>query len=452
MIFRIYAIRDCYITNDYRDDGVRGTGSNVGFAEELAVFKRAGISGTIGDRATGSLGRSLISFDLTQLGELTASGLFPSGRTQYRLRLNHKTSYETLPFGYDICVQRVSSSWDEGRGMDVELGDAGVANWVMRTSLLPWSTAGGDLLGAPSASVHLDSGYEDIDLDVTPLVETWLSGTAPNNGLMLRMDDAIESNSNYTDFYTKKFYSRQSDYVDRRPYLEVRANDFIGDDRSNMRWDRTGSLFLYNIIDGALTDLATLPVVRISDASGTLAAMTGSRVSVGVYSASLALPSASYSGSVFHDGWSSAGRSLLTGTFTFVETQVTNTISDPRQLIAVVRDLRDEYSEEEFITVPVMFKRRPTTLAVLSTASLTPRPHIVESCYYAIENDATRERVIPFGTGSLQHTRLSYDGEGNYFRMHMSCLHAGNVYRILLLVDESGRRTIIDPGARFKVI
>jgi hypothetical protein len=450
VIFRIYPIRDTFITNDIRSN-VRKTGSNLGQSEELVVFKKAAISGVFGTYATASLARTLVQFDFSAFSALTASGQFPTASLSYHLRLNHKTSAESLPYSYNMLISPVSSSWDEGRGMDVELGDAGVANWIKRTQQSFWTQEGGDFLLAPSCSVHFDTGYEDIDVDVTALVGAWLTGGLANNGLGIRMSGAIESNSDFTDYFTKKFYSRQSDFADRRPYIEARSRDFRTDDRKNMQWARTGSLFLYNVIGGVLQDLTGQVVMSIADASGVLAHVTASRMVEGVYSASFALPTGSYSGSLFYDRWRAGAVTLTTGSFVFNPSAVTNTLTQ-FPLVASMRNLQVEYLPEDVVDFEVFFRRKPHTSQVLSTASFGVPPYIVETAFYAIENDATRERVVPFGTGSQQHTRLSYGGNGNSFRFHMSSLHSGNVYRIVLLVDEQGRRQIIDPGFRFKVV
>lgn len=451
MIFRIYPVRDTFITNDLGSDSVRRTGSNVGFSEELVVFKKAAVSGVQGNLATASLARTLMQFDFAAFSALTASGDFPTGSMAYRLRLNHKTSAEPLPYSYDMLISPVSTSWDEGRGLDVGLDDRGAASWDKPTSTTFWTTPGGDFLLAPSASVHFDTGFEDIDVDVTDLVGAWLTGTLPNRGLAIRMSGAIESNDNFNDFFTKKFYSRQSDFADRRPYIEVRTNDFRGDDRRNMQWNRTGSLFLYNVVGGQFQDLVGQVVVSIADSSGVLTHVTASRTNVGIYSASFALATGTFSGSLFYDRWRAGAVALTTGTFVFNATELTNTLTQ-FPLTARIRNLQEEYLPEDVVDFEVFFRKKPHTLSVLSTASLGVPPFIVENAFYAVENDATRERVVPFGTGSLQHTRLSYGGNGNSFRLHMSTLHAGNVYRIVLLVDEQGRRQVIDPGFRFKVV
>lgn len=455
MIYRIYPSKDTWITNDLRDgSSVRFTGSNVGQSEELAVFKRPGISGTIGTLATASLGRALLQFDLSGYAALTASGDIPFAGTTFHLRLAHKTSWEPLPYGFNLEVVPLSSSWDEGRGHDVvDLGDKGAANWEKRTAQSYWNTSGGDLLASPTASIYFDTGEEDVDLDITEIVSGWISGTYPNNGLMVKMTADEESDSDFTDLYTKKFYSRHTSWNDRAPYIEVRVNDFRPDDRINMRWGRSGSLYLYNLVGGSFTDLETGDViVSIADASGVLVSSTASRGTVpGIYSASFALSTGSYSGSIFYDRWRINGRSLVTGSFTFLRNEPVTSLPQGA-VTARIRNMQVEYRPEDAPRFEVLFRRRPGVLPIRQTASLGPTVQVYEKAYYAVENDSTRERVIPFGTGSQQQTRLSYDANGNYFRMFMTNLHAGNVYRVILLVDENGRKEVIDSGFKFKVV
>ena len=453
MIFRIYPTKDTTITNDYlRFTRTRATGSNLGGSEELEVFKAAGVSGVIGDASSSSLGRVLMQFDLGLFSSLTASGIIPTSGSKYFLRMNHKSMWGPQPTSFDMLVRPISSSWDEGVGRDVVgLLDLGFANWVKPTSTSFWNSPGGDLLSSPTASFHFDTGFENLEADVTAIVSSWLSGSIPNNGISVSLTPQVESDSLYVDYCRKKFYSRQTDFLDRGPYIEVRSDDSLRDDRVNMQWSRTGSLWLYNIVGGQRADLAVGPIsVTIADRSGTLLSLTASHRQTGLYSVSFALPTGSYSGSVFTDSWGSGSFALMTGSFSFVDAGPVPGVSQ-LPLSARVRDLQDEYSVDDVVSFEVLFRRKSHSVPVLQTASLAAVPYIVERAYYAIENDATRERVIPFGTGS-DHTRLSYGQDGNSFQFFMSNLHRGNVYRILFLAFDQGRQQVIDQGIRFKVI
>ena len=454
MIFRIYPSKDTFISNAFGANlSARMTGANVGASEELTVFKQAGISGAIGPRASSSLARSLLQFDFGDLCLMTASGDIPSSGLTFHLKMNHKTSACTRPSSFDLVIRPISSSWDEGVGQDVALGDQGFANWDKRTSTSFWNIPGGDFVPSPSIPVHFDTGVEDLDVDVTSIVNSWLTGTMPNNGLSISMTSSIEADSLYVDYYQKKFYSRQTSYQDRAPYIEVRATDYLRDDRANMQWGRSGTLYLYNLIGGQFSDLpADRIAVSISDMSGVLLSLTASHgVLPGIYSASFAIPTGSYSGSIFFDSWGSGSFAFNTGSFVLSRTGVTQTVVQS-PITARIRNMRDEYMPDDVEVFEVFFRRRPHTLPVVQTASLGVTPQIIERAYYAIENDSTRERVIPFGTGSQEHTRLSYGASGNSFRLHMRNLHSGNVYRVLFMVMEAGRSQLIDAGLKFRVL
>ena len=62
------------------------------------------------------------------------------------------------------------------------------------------------------------------------------------------------------------------------------------------------------------------------------------------------------------------------------------------------------------------------------------------------------EIIIPFGTGSIETTRLSYDKNGNYFDFNMNSLAPRNVYRIVFLFDNNGQKQLIDEGFKFKLV
>ena len=160
MIFRIYPIKDTWISNDFLyPNHTRLTGGNVGASEELDVFKRAGFSGNVGDLGSSSLARSLLQFDFTQFTSLTASGDFLGSGVSFVLRMNHKTAACAQPTSFDLVVRPIASGWDEGNGKDITLRDKGYANWVKRTSTAYWGTPGGDFMSSPTSEMHFDTGF-----------------------------------------------------------------------------------------------------------------------------------------------------------------------------------------------------------------------------------------------------------------------------------------------------
>lgn len=453
MIHRIFPTKDTFITNVQRNR-VQQTGSNFGAAESLDLFKIAGVSGTIGVAGSSSISRILVQFDLSSIAALTASGEAPSSGIQYCLRLRHVTTAETLPSSFDVTVHPLSAEWDEGRGLDVETYlDRGYANWVKPRASTTW-TAGSSFSNVTTASVHFDDGLENLEADVTSIVNAWLVSGSVNNGFLIKLTGSVEDDANFSDAYIKRFYSRTTNFKDRKPYLEARWNDAARDDRSNFFWNQTGSLFLYNVVNGQPTNLSigqSALRVRVTDSSGTLLTLTGSFTGrTGIYSASFALPTGSYSGSLFYDLWGSGSFSFMTGTLSIARATALSSI-EPTRFVASMRNLKNEYEPAEQTTLRVTFREKTFVPTVVLTASDALASKVVFKSYYAIENDSTRERVIPFGTGSVETTRLSYDVNGNYFKLRLANLHAGNVYRVLLLIDNDGEQQLIDEGFKFKV-
>jgi hypothetical protein len=363
-----------------------------------------------------------------------------------------------LPYSYDVEVFPITTDWDEGRGVDVDtFSDKSYANWDLAKSNVYWTIPGGDYTGSYRSVQHFDQGDEDLYVDVTSMVNAWLTGGLSNYGLVVKMSSTLESGS--SDFYVKKFYSRDTSYAGREPYLEASWDDSIKDDRNNFVFDYTGSLFLYNRVRGQLTDISGIGTgdlyVTVSDSSGTITWVTASHSGrTGIYSASFALPTGSYSGSTFYDAWGSGSYSYFTGTFYPVDNFSGNSVVDlgGDQYFVSITNLQDRYESDEVVRLNAFVRARDYQPAVLLTASSSPVGEVITKAYYRVDNDRTNEVIIPFGTGSTETTRLSYDKNGNYFKLYMQSLPAGNVYRIIFLFDVNGQSQIIDRDWKFKVV
>jgi hypothetical protein len=452
MIYRIYPTKDTAITN-YVLNGVSQTGSNQGASETLGVFKKAPLSGVIGPAGTASLSRMLIAFDTTILSYLTGSGQIPSSGVTYRLVLHDSQHDKTLPFSYDMEVARVTSDWDEGRGIDSDFySDKGFANWIYRKQGLTWTGPGGDIASSSLVPFHFDQGDENLSVDVTSIVQSWMSGTVPNYGFLVRVSSSQEVDG--YDYYIKKFSGRSTNFLDHRPYIEASWDDSLKDDRNNFVFDYPNRLFIYNVVRGAYSDISGVGqgqvFLRLVDASGTLLFATGSWVSTGIYSASITLPTGSYSGSVFQDIWFSGSRALLTGTIYPLGSGLDGSVPAYRNLVSV-QNIRNEYTRDESVRFNLFIAQADFSPAVVHTASLDSLGTVVTKAYYQIVNDRTDEVVIPFGTGTVETTRLSYDEKGNYFKFYMGTLSPGNVYRIVFLFDQNGQRQVIDDGFKFRI-
>ena len=159
-----------------------------------------------------------------------------------------------------MTISAVSQSWQEGVGLDLEgyadltKGNPG-ANWMSASDSAAWTRVGGDYLTDTAAIMYtqtFEKGTEDIEIDISELVERWAAGTVNNYGVGIHLSSSYEayysgsagadsgSILNNTDgatksYYTKRFFARGTQYFFKRPVIEARWNSSEKDDRGNCK-------------------------------------------------------------------------------------------------------------------------------------------------------------------------------------------------------------------------
>ena len=159
---------------------------------------------------------------------------------------------------------------------------------------------GGLVAGTVDTEIHtftqtFSTGLEDLEINVTPLVEQWIAGTYSNYGVGIKLSasyEAYESGSANTitsrtpglpaldasddtqsviynpsgstkSYYTKRFFASGSQYFFKRPVIEARWDSATKDDRGNFYYssslapaaDNLNTIYLYNYVGGQLTDI-----------------------------------------------------------------------------------------------------------------------------------------------------------------------------------------------------
>jgi hypothetical protein len=200
-----------------------------------------------------------------------------------------------------------------------------------------FSTASGE-----TYTQHFSNGIEDLEINITALVEKWLAGTSTSGdnygvGVMLSgayeaaaTAEAVALDSNVVlnadgatkSYYTKRFFGRGSQYFFKRPVIEARWDSSIRDDRGNAFFsssrasgpDNLNTIYFYNMVRGRLTNLPNIstnygtydswvrvsvysssagqdgpsgPAILLHNASTPTTVVTGGYVSTGIYSCSL---------------------------------------------------------------------------------------------------------------------------------------------------------------------
>ena len=485
-IRRYTATKDNTISDAYKSNlSETATGSNMGFADSLEVFSIYGqISSSSG--FTKERSRILIKFPVTGATGIKAdrdAGLIPaSGNVNFYLNMYNAITPNTLPKDFTLNLYALDAAWNEGSGLDMEeYKDLGASNWIDRVDNTAWSVEGSSFQDTASAApwganATFVDGNEDLSVDVTPYVESWIKGNAgggfENYGFLVALTPTEESAS--LSYYDKKFFARSSEYFFKRPVIEARWNSCEADDRGNFYFSSSlataanniNTLYLYNYVRGQLQDIPNLgsdKYVYVSLFSGSLdnseptgaalilspdndgrvraaapTVVTGGIVSTGVYTASFAFTGSTSLTDVF-DVWftGSLNTSDATeATIQFHTGNITPNILDSSNInpttgyVTKITNLKPSYTTKEEPKLRVYTREKNWSPTIYTVANSDIQTDIIDKAYYRVIRVVDDLEVISYGTGSDQQTKLSYDVSGNYFDLDMSLLETGYMYSL----------------------
>ena len=495
-IKRYVANKDATITNAFKLDlSTRATGSNMGEADVTEIFS------IYAQATTSSIekSRALYEFPITDISTDRTNGDIPaSGSVDFYLKLHNAKHGLSLPRQATYVVQPISQDWDEGEGLDMESYlDSGSCSWKMRNLENSWTTAGGSFLDRDTNTgivfdKTLERGTEDLEVNISGLVEKWIDGTHNNYGVVVRLSGAFEDGSNSRSYYTKKFFARGTEFFFKKPVLEARWDSSKKDNSANFVLsssmisgrDNLNTIYLYNFFRGQLKDIpeythksgddvklrlavfsgTTAPAgdkITLPKGGGVVAAddvyVTGSRVSTGIYSASFAYTSSAVT-KIYPVWYTSPGdpgvAELATGSAITVNTHASLPYDFNTKYISKITNLKPVYATDETARFRLFARKKNFTPNVYSKAQAEPENHVIEDAYFKIVRVADKHGAVSFGTGTTgpstitlssgygstsDYTRMSYDVSGNYFDLDMSLLEPGYLYSVGLAYYLNGK-------------
>jgi len=508
MIRRFFATKDNTITNAFQEDlSTRGTGSNMGASDILEVFS---IRGQATSGST-ELSRVLIQFNTDEIATSRTNGDIPaSGSVNFYLKMYNAPHSRTVPRDYKICVYAVSASWEEGYGLDMEgysdLTDDEIgSNWIRKSGSASWTLPGGTVRTGSVSEEHFEKGHEDLEVDVTPIVEHWLAAAGssadnwPNYGFHLRLSSSYEAlfsgsqaqqNAGYSgsvpinmsgstrSYYTKRFFGRNTEFHFKKPVLEARFDDRTTDDRGNFYFssslcadENLNTIYLYNYVRGRLRNIpavgtgniyvklysgSTAPVgnpIRQTFGSLTSLYATGSHVSTGIYSCDVCLTGNTSTLSKVFDVWSNntAGTvEYFTGSITPKDI-ASQGFRMSKKYVLSMPNLQEQYYKGETALMRLYVREKNWSPNIYNVVNATSIPStLIESASYQLKRSSDSEVVVPYGTGSLRHTGLSYDVTGNYFKLDTSYLESGYQYELSYTFFTEDSNSYVEQPYRFK--
>jgi hypothetical protein len=232
---------DCFSTFTGVISSSVGSGSGVLTGDET----KAQLNYTLVDRKY--IDRSLIKFDLSFISSSIVSGDITNPKFYLKLKSTQPTELSTE---FKIYVFPVSQSWDQGNGFLYGDGsDAGVSwNWRDSYSGSSWFSPHTETIITSSIDYindysHVNESFmrggstwynipcsqsfsyqvSDIDMDVTNIVNAWLTQTIPNEGLVLLYSGETNISASTAYMY---FYSKETNTI-YSPKLDIGWDDSI---------------------------------------------------------------------------------------------------------------------------------------------------------------------------------------------------------------------------------
>ena len=367
-----------------------------------------------------------------------------------------------------------------------------------------WTTQGGDFHevgytageNLPHYKFDLTDGTEDVLVNVTALVEEWIAAESTvdpdreNYGVMVKMSGSYEDGSRQRSYYTKKFFARGTEFFFKRPCIEARFDNSIGDDRANFYKssslatgaENLNTLYMYNYTRRGLTNMpvlktdpsgadqttgeALLKVRLYSELKKTAKPITlpkgggvadtnhahanGYLHETGIYSASLA-----YTGSAtkIYDVWSDQNNNqLFTGSAIYVKTHTPLPYNNAdEEYVVSLSNLKPVYRTKDHPSLRLNVRRKNHQPNIYTVASNKLESEVLYNVYYRAYRVIDGEEVISYGSGSVPHSKMSYDSSGSYFKLDMSLFEPGYMYALEVSTDSYGQNIVNRDEFKFRV-
>ncbi len=489
-IFRFTASADTTITNAFKADlTLRGTGSNMGYADSVEIFSIYGQLSSSADGASQELSRTLIKFPIENISAARTAGTLPtSGNVSFFLRMYNAQTPWNLPQNFTLNVLPVTRDWQEGTGLDMDnYNDLGEANWISASTSAGWTTIGGDYNTATPGNMYTVTfplGWEDIELDISGLVEQWIAGPGgggiDNYGVGIHLTSSQEayfSSSTGADsgslinnltgatqtYYTKKFFARSTEFFFKRPVIEARWDSTVKDQRGQFYFsssfalppENLNTIYYYNYVRGRLRQLPSVgnDPLYVSFYSSSNGEPTGSKLALqagggvvatgdlnatsaasavnGIWAVSASLTGGATPLQAVHDVWHFGGVEYHTGSI-YPSAMPKYGSAPTFNYNTNIRNLRKSYSIKETARFRTFVRDKYWNPTIYVKATANNPTEIINSASYSIYRVVDDMTVIAFGTGSNDKncTYLSYDVSGNYFDLDISLLEQGYMYGI----------------------
>lgn len=124
------------------------------------------------------------------------------------------------------------------------------------------------------------------------------------------------------------------------------------------------------------------------------------------------------------------------------------TILNSGDIFLTLRNNKGEYRQAEERTFRLNARPLYPTRKFVTSSNYLDVGYLTSESYYSLVDYATEEVVIPFD----EHTKLSADSEGMYFKLYMNGLQSDRYYKLLFKHTNNDGINIYDEDYYFKVV
>ena len=387
---------------------------NMGFDEILDV------ENVYDENAGHHVSRFLMQFDFEDSGipseVLSSSEYFLNLKITESSELLHKSRLQVFP---------VSKRWTEGPGRryDVNTTYKGVTWNVRHDASTPWEEPGGDILryieNEHGLTEELVCEYEfgrrtsDVSVNITKIVEKWISGDIENNGIIVKFGDETIASEGRVSFFSKDTNTIYS------PYIRIAYNDYY-----------------FNPCECVSTEELSCEQINPTDLSNWTAPISGSLMSGSLIS-----------GSANTDLEESDAEcsSVLNRTTTHTMSNINHISSD--DVVVNIKNIRQEYSVKEDIRMRLGIRELYPKKTFSQKSDYTLTNYVDYPMYYSIRDADTHEVRIPWDV----YSRINCDSGGHYFDIDFGCLSVGRIYEIMIRIESPNQTKVVTIKTKFRV-
>jgi hypothetical protein len=149
-----------------------------------------------------------------------------------------ETKSEELPLEYTLYAYPISGSWQMGTGTRFDKISTQGVTWNYREgdTKLDWlenglaansdsnpnNGQGGTWWTTTSTTQNFEYQSADIEMNVKPLLQSWMSGSIPNDGIVIKFDELVENNTE--DYGIVKLFSKETNTI-YQPKIRIGWDD-----------------------------------------------------------------------------------------------------------------------------------------------------------------------------------------------------------------------------------